>query len=379
MKVAGGGELVSAKVASSLHKAGYRVLFVCDQTYFPPVLASELKAVILKPVPWGRLPFSLSHLLSLTYGIVLRLSNRPSILVDTLGLLFGPAIAEVTYVHYPGFLGQVRAHPISGRILSGILSVLAEFSHVLSMSRQFLVFNSNWSMDATLKAKTIGRLALSRNAQALVVYPPVDTKPLIQSSLSAKKHNMVLVLSRFSSVKNLGQLVDLAKKTPGVNYVVAGRVSDSRYFNELQALVMNNHLDSQIEFLTNISEGKKTSLLTKTSVLLHLAEEEHFGIVLVEGLAAGAIVIAKRAGGASEFVPTEWLYTDFSDVPVLVRKALAGWSVDLAMKNRAIAIRFDENNFRSKMLEIANSFFWDSPLRSCALNTCPTLLDNEQR
>ena len=55
-------------------------------------------------------------------------------------------------------------------------------------------------------------------------------------------------------------------------------------------------------FLRSISNDQRILLLEHTKILLYTPENEHFGIVPVEAMHMGAIVIACNSGGPLESV-----------------------------------------------------------------------------
>lgn len=61
-------------------------------------------------------------------------------------------------------------------------------------------------------------------------------------------------------------------------------------------------IDNQVIFLRSISNDQRILLLEHTKVLLYTPENEHFGIVPVEAMHMGAIVIACNSGGPLESV-----------------------------------------------------------------------------
>ena len=58
-------------------------------------------------------------------------------------------------------------------------------------------------------------------------------------------------------------------------------------------------------FLRSISNDERLLLLENTSVLLYTPENEHFGIVPVEAMHMGCVVIACNSGGPLESVDHE--------------------------------------------------------------------------
>jgi len=57
-----------------------------------------------------------------------------------------------------------------------------------------------------------------------------------------------------------------------------------------------------------LSEEFKAWLLNKAKVLFHPAIDEPYGIAIVEGMAAGAILVVHNSGGPTEFLDKENLY-----------------------------------------------------------------------
>jgi phosphatidylinositol alpha-mannosyltransferase len=83
------------------------------------------------------------------------------------------------------------------------------------------------------------------------------------------------------------------KLFPGARFLVAGRGDEGKAL----ALETLGELASSVEFLGGISDEEKAALLS--SVDLYIAPQtggESFGIVLVEAMSAGAVVVASNLG-----------------------------------------------------------------------------------
>lgn len=83
------------------------------------------------------------------------------------------------------------------------------------------------------------------------------------------------------------------KRFPGARFLVAGRGDEGKAL----ALETLGELASSVEFLGGISDEEKAALLS--SVDLYIAPQtggESFGIVLVEAMSAGAVVVASNLG-----------------------------------------------------------------------------------
>lgn len=70
-----------------------------------------------------------------------------------------------------------------------------------------------------------------------------------------------------------------------------GRVKD------MQDLSKHFALDENVEFKLNIPYSELTSELQKATIGLHTMWNEHFGISVVECMAAGLIMVAHASGG----------------------------------------------------------------------------------
>lgn len=71
---------------------------------------------------------------------------------------------------------------------------------------------------------------------------------------------------------------------------------------ELVALAKELGIIERVCFLRSISNDQRLLILKNTSVLLYTPENEHFGIVPVEAMHLGCIVIACNSGGPLESV-----------------------------------------------------------------------------
>ena len=71
---------------------------------------------------------------------------------------------------------------------------------------------------------------------------------------------------------------------------------------ELNALASKLGIANQVIFLRSISNFERVLLLKNTDILLYTPENEHFGIVPVEAMQCGSIVIACNSGGPLESI-----------------------------------------------------------------------------
>ena len=123
---------------------------------------------------------------------------------------------------------------------------------------------------------------------------PEDTKLLVS-------------LNRYERKKNIGLAIQAVARLKGSKgkLVIAGgydeRVTENvEHDQELQALAEKEGIS--VIFLRSISNDERLLLLEHTTALLYTPENEHFGIVPVEAMYMGAVVVACNSGGPTESV-----------------------------------------------------------------------------
>jgi glycosyltransferase involved in cell wall biosynthesis len=150
---------------------------------------------------------------------------------------------------------------------------------------------------------------------SLVIYPPVNTKSLKPK----RKDNLILYVGRFSQIlqsKNQDILIKIFKKMYDSTFkdwklVLAGgvEVGVGNYIDKLKKLVANY----PVEIFESPSHQDLLDLYGKAKIFWSAAgygvnenkypeKVEHFGITVVEAMAAGAVPVVYNAGGYKEIV-----------------------------------------------------------------------------
>jgi glycosyltransferase involved in cell wall biosynthesis len=115
---------------------------------------------------------------------------------------------------------------------------------------------------------------------------------------------------------------------------------------------------TNIKFVGELTDAKLGDYYRKCAALI-LPQEEDFGIVALEAQAAGAPVIAFRAGGALDTVKDQetGVFFDKQDAASLARavKRFEGLTFERE-KLKKNAERFSKENFKKNFLELTKKY-----------------------
>ncbi|KAF8123271.1 UDP-Glycosyltransferase/glycogen phosphorylase [Boletus edulis] len=259
------------------------------------------------------------------------------------------------YIHYPtistDMLARVQGESWKMRA-KRLYYRLTMYYYAISLSHaQFLMVNSSWTRShiaSIISHEHFGpvirwahrvppllfvKLFLSGSAVRLVidgpgsvrgnkadkvkpvtVYPPCDTREMAKFSLQDRER-IILSVAQFRPEKNLpaqlhafAQLLmghpeyktqDRASKDP-VRLVLLGGArhqDDLDRVETLRALAKELDIQGQVTFVVNASYPDMLRWLSRSSIGLSTMVDEHFGINVVEFMAAGLIPLTHASGG----------------------------------------------------------------------------------
>ncbi|XP_060237431.1 GDP-Man:Man(3)GlcNAc(2)-PP-Dol alpha-1,2-mannosyltransferase isoform X2 [Meriones unguiculatus] len=253
----------------------------------------------------------------------------PDVYIDSMGYAFTlPLFKYVggcrvgTYVHYP---------TISTDMLSVVKNQNTGFNNAAFISRNTLLskakliyyylfafiyglvgscsdvvmVNSSWTLNHILSLWKIGHCTN-------IVYPPCDVQTFLDIPLQENKGtsgHLLISIGQFRPEKNHAlQIKAFAKllnekateSRPSLKLVLIGgcRNKDDEFrVNQLRRLSENLGVQEAVEFKINISFDELKNYLSEATIGLHTMWNEHFGIGVVECMAAGTIILAHDSGG----------------------------------------------------------------------------------
>ena len=149
-------------------------------------------------------------------------------------------------------------------------------------------------------------LELGAGTCPTTVYPGIEVdsiawRPPVLSPGSRFNLLMVAHIARRKGIETaLESLRILSGQLNGVHLSIAGRVDDPGYHRELNKRADKLGVRGSVTFLGPRSDVFK--LMQDADALLHTAESEAFGLVIIEAMAVGLPVIAPRMQGPAEII-----------------------------------------------------------------------------
>jgi len=332
-------------------------------------------------------------------------SAPPDVLVDTTGLHFCLPLMRLAgvpqlaaYVHYPLVSSDMLGAVKSRKAAHNNASLFARFKATAMLKLayyQVLVFlyrRAGRMSDCTIAngSWTAAHLRSLWGVRVQTVFPPCDTRTLRTLPLEPPggREHLILSVAQFRpekdhqlQLKAFGALMrawraagDLA---PGAleykaihaklrpRLVLAGAVrhaADQARLDQLKSLAAKLLMQDAdaVTFAPNLPYPELQQLLGRAKVGLHTMWNEHFGIGVVEMLAAGVVCIAHNSGGPAldiiddrrtgRLATTEQEYAD-AMADLLLRPGAEDQCKKMAAAGRASVSRFSEEAFADGMVE----------------------------
>lgn len=249
----------------------------------------------------------------------------PDVFIDTMGYafafpvvrLFRPKMPIGAYVHYPTIStdmlarvkGRAAGHTNDDKVAKSALRSYVKLVYYRLFAKAYawalrmadvLVANGTWTQRHL--DTLVGRQGV------MTVYPPCDTRSLESFPLSDRKPILVS-LAQFRPEKEhatqLRTLRALFERRPelrssGVRLVLMGssrNSADEARVTSLRQLAVELGIADNVDFVVNADWPTVTSHLSTASVGLSTMVDEHFGINVVEFMAAGLITLSHASAG----------------------------------------------------------------------------------
>lgn len=218
-----------------------------------------------------------------------------------------------------------------------------------------------------LGAKRVDKfIANSKNVQkriekfyrrdSILIYPPVEVEQIkrnLLSNRSSPKAEYFLIVSRIVGTKGVELAMQAAQKL-GVPLKIAGARAGLKFLSQ----DLEKYASKYVEFVGEVSEEEKVNLMAGAKAFLALAQDEDFGMTVVEAMAAGTPVVAFAGGGYLETVVEGQTGTFFEKYAVesLAEAMQRIGKMKITKEDcQKQAEKFSKEKFIQKMKELVNA------------------------
>ncbi|MEK7498080.1 MAG: glycosyltransferase [Patescibacteria group bacterium] len=180
---------------------------------------------------------------------------------------------------------------------------------------------------------------------SVVIYPPIDIEKF--GKLNLPKEDFFLIVSRIVGTKGIVEAAEAADKL-GLKLKIVGEGAGILSVESK----LKKYLGKNIEMLGRLNEKELALIYARAKGFIALAQDEDFGMTVVEAQAAGTPVIAFKGGGFKESVVENktGIFVEDTDVKTLKnafeRFNKIKWDTNLIKKN---AKKFSKERFVKEM------------------------------
>jgi glycosyltransferase involved in cell wall biosynthesis len=297
----------------------------------------------------------------LTENLASSIRSKSDIIVNTTPLE-GPFLrGDIIYVHYPYFFSELLLNESVAKKFFGFILLLWKRMREVYDSKYDLprvaLFNSNYTMAIT--EKYCSSFSFIQPSKKQVLYPPVDSKTIsdsVRSLNKIRKGNFVLTISRFVPNKKLERILDVAKRTHNsLQFKIVGSLGSTSYVHMLKRKIEDMRLSERVSIELNVSEARKLEYLASSNIYFHPMIGEHFGIAIVEAMAAGCVPCVASVGGPAEIVPAKFRFNSIEEAAAIIENQSS--YIDESFRQSIVrdSFRYDRSVFQSSISRIISS------------------------
>lgn len=183
-----------------------------------------------------------------------------------------------------------------------------------------------------------------------ILSPPIDIETFRNVALMTKNYNetndSILVISRIAPHKKIENAIKLAKilkdRNVGKGMKIVGNLYYYffDYYSELKQMILDLGLTDYVTFEINATLDKLISIIRESRIYFHPMVGEHFGMSVLEAMAAGLIPVVPNEGGIIEFVPKKYQFNTIEHAAEIIT-----YVFNHLPKTEQIKVSYDINKF----------------------------------
>jgi len=333
---------------------------------------------------------------SVVLGLEALFACIPDIYLDTMGYAFTLPVFRYLggcntgcYVHYPTIstdmldrvaqrrttynnAGLVSRSRTLSRLKLVYYRVFAWMYGIAGRRSDIVMVNSSWTYNHIVSLWN----GLERT---FIVNPPCDVREFLSIPLTKERKRSIISVAQFRPEKDHGLQIAsfnrFLKLTPAeersqYRLVLVGgcrNEEDAGRVEYLRELAKEMNVSDSVEFCLNVPFDELKQKLSESAVGIHTMWNEHFGISVVECMAAGTIVLAHDSGGPKFDIVVEFndertgfLASDVDSYSEALR-TIFSLSSDEQMHIRTNAresvARFSDSEFEEKFVKAMDVLF----------------------
>jgi glycosyltransferase involved in cell wall biosynthesis len=295
----GGAEVVLLDIARGLDRARFEPLVACLK---PGPFVEELRAL---QVPAFALRAHKGRELHRVIAAVAELAGV--IRRERIDLVHGNGC---TMLFYGGLAARFAGRPCVWQVYDPLKGGGAFERAFVTAQRRL---HPAWTIFGTPAVADSYLAAYKRLRRHSTILPGVDPERLLQGADPCRARAMlgippdapvVSMFARLQRGKGHLELVEAAARVlehhPGARFVLCGGTLfdlEPDYPRELRRRIKERGLGERVRLTGYVSEEEKSDILAASTVVVHPARSEPFGISVIEGMAAGKAVVATDCAG----------------------------------------------------------------------------------
>lgn len=372
---------------------------------FNIILPKPVKFVFLHARKWVEAKkYPIFTLLGQSFGSVILGTEAlaayvPDIYIDSMGYAFTLPLFKflgdckvACYVHYPtistDMLQRVSQRTATynnpslvsnSTLLTSIkiiyYRIFAYLYGVAGSRSDMIMVNSTWTYRHIRSLWKVPE-------KTVIVYPPCDISQFTKIPMKSRKDNPVksiLSVAQFRPEKDhplqLQSFQEFLLKLPeekrtSYRLILVGGCRDNKDMERVETLknfAEKLQIRENVEFKLNVTFDELKKLMTESEIGLHTMLDEHFGIGVVELMAAGTITLAHDSGGPKLDIVTPYnsgktgfLATDihsYADAMEMIFDLSEDEKMEIREVARQSVARFAESEFEQKFLTVMKTLF----------------------
>jgi alpha-1,2-mannosyltransferase len=281
-------------------------------------------ARFLKPKPYLTMLLQIIGQVIFAFEIIVTVYSET--IVDTTGLPFTYAVLRllgrsniVSYVHYPlistDMINDIKNN-IQGVHSRGTLSKL-KFLKSFKIAYYYVILfiyrlngyfvklafcNSSWTYNHIIRIWKSTYLNISCN----ILYPPCSVQLFETNQSNSNRKNIIVSCAQFRPEKRQKMQIDILRKLKSKGFCrdlklqIMGSIRDEqdrKLFEDLQNYINQLGLSNDVEMFANLPLNELKKKFENAKIGLHTMRDEHFGISVIEMMAAGLLTVAHRSAG----------------------------------------------------------------------------------